>query len=440
MRDLLILGIVFGALPFALRHTWIGVMLWTWISIMNPHRLAFGFAHDAPLAAVAAGSVLVSLVLTRDKLRMPWTPPVVVLFLFVGWMCLTTVFAFDPAGSWQQLDKVLKIQLMTAIALLALQERRHIEVFIWVNALSLAFFGVKGGLHTIINGGVSTVWGPAGSFIEDNNHLAVALIMAIPLLNFLRMIATRRAVRLGLLAVMVLTAVSAIGSQSRGGLLAIVAMSIVLWYRSKRKLFFGVVMAIVAVGIVSFMPDSWDSRMSTIGEYAEDRSAMGRIHAWLFCFNLANHNLTGGGFNIYNPGLFTIYAPPEAVGFRVAHSIYFSVLGEHGYIGLFLFGLIWWLLFRVSGRVRHEARKRSETEWAYDLAGMCQVSLVGYMVGGAFLQLAYFDLPYNILVILVVTQRWLSEYSEKSDNSGAFARANPIQPLGSVTATQDALK
>ena len=38
---------------------------------------------------------------------------------------------------------------------------------------------------------------------------------------------------------------------------------------------------------------------------------------------------------------------------------------------------------------------------------MCQVSLVGYAVGGAFLSLAYFDLPYNILILIVLARRWI---------------------------------
>ena len=100
MRDLLLVSIILAVLPFALRHTWVAVILWTWVSIMNPHRLAFGFASTMPIAAVAAGAALLSMVFTRDKLRMPWSPPVIVLFLFVVWMCLTTAFAIDPLGSW----------------------------------------------------------------------------------------------------------------------------------------------------------------------------------------------------------------------------------------------------------------------------------------------------------------------------------------------------
>jgi putative inorganic carbon (HCO3(-)) transporter len=246
MRDLLLAATLLGASSFALLHTWIGVLLWTWLSIMNPHRLAFGFARDAPFAAMVAGVVLLSLVITRDKLRMPWAPPVKVLFIFVVWMCLTTAFAMNPVDSWSQLEKVLKIQLMTAIALMALHERKHIELFVWINVLSVGFFGFKGGIHTITTGGGQKVWGPSGSFIEDNNALAVAIVMIIPLLNYLRIVAPRRFIRFGLLALMLLCALSVLGSQSRGALLAISAMALVLWYRSDRKLMGG--MLIIAVG------------------------------------------------------------------------------------------------------------------------------------------------------------------------------------------------
>lgn len=376
MRDLLILGIVIAALPFVLRHTWFGVLLWTWLSVMNPHKLAFGFAYDAPFAAVAAGAVLLSLVITRDKLKMPWEPPVVVLFMFVLWMCVTTVFAIDTAGSWEQLNKVLKIQLMTAIALMALQERKHIEWFVWINVLSIGFFGFKGGIFTLTTGGGSRVWGPPGGFIEDNNALAVAIIMVIPLMNYLRMISVRPAVRWGLLTLMGLCGLSALGSGSRGALLAIAAMALVLWYWSPRKVVAGVVIAVVASALLAFMPNAWEARMSTIQTYEDDSSAMSRLVAWRFCFNLANHRPLGGGFDIYDWALYSVYAPPEATAPQAAHSIYFSVLGEHGYVGLVLFLLIWWLAFRVAREIRKHSKGKPDMAWAYHLAGMCQVSLV----------------------------------------------------------------
>jgi putative inorganic carbon (HCO3(-)) transporter len=426
MRDLLILAIVVASVPFAIRHTWVAVMLWTWISVMNPHRLAFGFIQTAPIAAVAAGAALLSLVITRDRLRMEWTPPVIVLLLMVAWMCLTTVFAIDPLASASQLNKVMKIQIMTIVAVIALQSRKHIEVFIWIMVLSIGFYGFKGGIFTITTGGGSRVWGPPGGFIEDNNALAVAIIMVIPLINYLRIVATRRLVRLGLLALLLLCAISVLGSQSRGAFVAISAMTLVLWYRSERKVVNGVVIAIVATGMLALMSDAWEDRMRTIETYEKDSSALNRLGAWRFCFSVANHRPLGGGFDLYTPLNYALYAPEESVGTPVAHSIYFSMLGEHGYPGLFLFLLLWWLTFRAAAQIRRETRNRPEVAWAHALAGMCQVSMVGYLAGGAFLQLAYFDLPYNLMVIVVITQRWLRESVAQPAEGSATVAADPL--------------
>ena len=67
MRDLLILAIVFAGCFAALKRPWIGVMLWTWLSIMNPHRFAWGLAYSAPVAAMAAGSTVLGLLMTRER-------------------------------------------------------------------------------------------------------------------------------------------------------------------------------------------------------------------------------------------------------------------------------------------------------------------------------------------------------------------------------------
>lgn len=412
MRDIALLVIFVAVLPFAIRFTWVAVLLWTWVSIMNPHKLAYGFANTAPFAAVAAAAALVSLAFNRDRFRLPWQPVVMALVVFTLWMCVTTLFAINPELSWLQLNKVLKIQLMTLVAMIALRERKHIDLFVWVNVLSIGFYGLKGGLFTIATGGESRVWGPPGGFIEGNNEMALALVVALPLMNYLRLVALRSWVRVSLLVLMVLCVVAAVGTQSRGAFLALVAMGVMLWTRSNRKWVTGTAVVLVAFTVIAFMPEAWEQRMRTIQSYDLDTSAMGRINAWWTTFNLASSRLTGGGFEIYTPEIFGRYAPDPS-NIKVAHSIYFSVLGEHGFIGLFLFLMLWFMALRLSRRIRLAARKQPPRQWAHDLATMCQVSLVGYAVGGAFLSLAYFDLPYNIVVILVVTMRWLATQREE---------------------------
>jgi len=363
--------------------------------------------HDEPAQACVGVRDEHAVLATKDRVQFPNERVAWALIAFVSFMVVTTMFAIDRSESLTQLNKVFKIQLMTIVAMSVLHRREHLVAFLWVNVLSLGFYGFKGGIFTLLTGGSSRVWGPPGGFIEGNNELALALIMAIPLMYYLRLTTANPWIRRGLALLMVLTVASALGTQSRGAFLAIVAMGGFLWWRSPKKIQLLIPLVVVALGMLIFMPDSWHERMATISEYQDDGSAMGRIQTWWTMFHLANDRLLGGGFAIYSPEVFASYAPGEAK-IRAAHSIYFQVLGEHGWLGLALFLLIWGFAWALAARVRRHASTAPKQLRSFSLlAGMCQVSLVGYAVGGAFLSLAYFDLPYNILVMLVVADRIL---------------------------------
>ena len=175
-------------------------------------------------------------------------------------------------------------------------------------------------------------------------------------------------------------------------------------------------MVVMAFLLLGFLPESWFQRMNTIGEFHEDASAMGRINAWWMAWNLARANFFGGGFEIYTPAVFSQYAPvPDDL--HAAHSIYFQILGEHGFVGLVLFVVLWLTVWWLAGQLRLRGDARPETLLVSHLGAMIQVSLVAYGVGGAFLSLAYFDLPYYLLVLVVVSLQWM-----KTMGYGAPAR------------------
>ena len=373
--------------------------------MMNPHAYSWHL-NSMPVAALLAGATLLGIVFTRDRRHWFITRETAVLMLFVLWMSLTVPFSFYLDESLRLWNRVLKIDLMVLAALLVLYSRKHIVALVWVLVVSLGVYGVKGGLFTLATGGGYRVWGPSGSYIEGNNELALALVMIIPLMRFLQLNTTSRWVGRGLLLAMLLCAVAALGSQSRGALLAIAAMVLVLWWRSERKLAGAVGLLVAGVMLLSFMPETWWTRMATIGEFESDTSATGRINAWWMAWNLARDNFMGGGFMVSKAPLFALYAPnPQAI--HAAHSIYFMVLGEHGFPGLFLFLLMWFFVWQSAGRLRRQALWQPQTRWLSSLGAMCQVSLAGYAVGGAFLSLSYYDLPYNILLLVVLGCRWM---------------------------------
>lgn len=405
MRDYLLGSIILVLSAYALLHPWVGILGWTWVSIMNPHAYSWQLS-SMPVAASIAGATLLGVLLTRDRRQFFVTRETTVLMLFMLWMCITLPFSFYFDQSFELWKRVMKIDLMVLVAMVVLHSKKHITMLAWILAASIGFFGIKGGLFTLATGGTYRVWGPSGTYIGGNNEVALAIVMIIPLMRFLQLTTESVWVKRGLLLAMLLCAAAALGSQSRGALLAIVAMAGVLWWRSHKKASGLVFLLVVGAVLLSFMPDSWWSRMGTISEYEADASATGRINAWWMAWNLAKTNLFGGGFMVYMPDLFARYAP-NPTDVHAAHSIYFMVLGEHGFIGLFLFLLLWVFVWRSAGRLRIQGQQFPQTQWLSHLGAMCQVSLAGYAVGGAFLSLSYYDLPYNMLVLVVLGCRWM---------------------------------
>ena len=411
VRDLLILALVAWGCVLALRKPWIGIMLWTWLSIMNPHRYAWGWAYEAPVAAMAAAATFVGLLLTSERRDNPFkSSAAIVFFAFMCWMTLSWLLGLDREGDYEQWNKVMKIDLMVLIGLVVLHSKKHILALAWVSAGSLMLLGVKGGVFMILSGGGQRVWGPPGSFIQDNNEFGLALIMAIPLLRFLQLQLNNRWARLAMTLAMLLCTAAVFGTYSRGAFLAICAMGFLYWLRSKgNKFVSAVVIVTTAVVMLSVMPEHWSERMSTIETYQDDGSAQGRLAAWSAAWGSAFHYPFGIGFNPVRQEIFVLYSHNPGAGARAAHSIYFQVLGNHGFIGLGLFMLIWAITWRQAGWLRKEAAKIPQAQWCADLGAMVQVSLFGYFAGGAFLSLSYFDLPYIIMSLVILATVWVRQ-------------------------------
>lgn len=430
MRDIFVTIIVFGSLPFIFYRPYIGVLMWSWLGYMNPHRLCWGFAYNFPFAQIVALVTMLAMLFSSENKRIPWTRETVVLVMFIAWMCVTTIFAVHGALAQAELIKVLKIQLMTFVTLMLMTNRHRIDLLVWIIVLSLDFYGIKGGIFTLTTGGGYHVRGPQGSFIGGNNEIGLALIMTIPLVRYLHLQAKKVWLKWGLMAAMGLSVVAILGTQSRGALLGLVVMGAMLIWKTRRRFTLFIVMGSIMLAGISFMPGSWHERMETIRHYQTDASAMGRINAWEFAINVAKDRpIVGAGNVAFLPDLFARYAPdPDNV--HDAHSIYFEVLAEHGFVGFGLFMLLGWFTWRSCSLVAKQARPHAEAQWIADLAGMLQVSMVGFAVSGAFLGLAYFDLYYHLIAIVIlmkVQMRQLESQPKAFDEEEQSRDGQPAQ-------------
>lgn len=404
MRDLLITLIVFGSIPFILRRPYIGVLVWSWLGYMNPHRLTWGFAYNMPFSMVIAITTLVAVVFYKGPKRLPQSPVVWLLIAFVAWISVST--SMIPADhrdyGFIEYQRMLKIQVVIFLSMMLFQEKRKIILLVWFIALSIGYYGIKGGIFSILTGFQHRIWGPKGSFIEGNNEVGLAMLMIMPLFYFIISQVQYKYLKLGLVAVAGLIGIAAIATYSRGAMLAGSCMLFFLWVKSHNKLPTGLLAAVLVVVVLFNMPEAWYERMMSIHTYEEDESAMGRINAWKMALAMAGDKVFGGGYGAFNTMNFIKYV--NNTDMHDAHSIYFEILGEQGYIGLILFLSLFVAGWGIGRSIIRQGKDIKELQWAVTLAKMLQVSLVAYGSGGAFLGLAYFDLPYHLLSLLVVTK------------------------------------
>ena len=446
LRDLLILGIIFGSLPFILYRPWLGILMWYWIGLMSPHRLAWGIATTFPVAQVVGLAALFGLVIAKDRKTIPLTRETMLLAWFAIHITITTYFAWHTTA-WDQWDRVMKILLMTFVTPMLIYGRQRITWLVIVIVLSIGFYGFKGGIFAIRTGGAYRMSGPADTFIGGNTSLGMAMLMVLPLMLVLARALKEK--RLGIPALVPwniplsyfvyatfwLTIVAIVFTYSRGAWvsLAVVAPLIFLKMRHKPLLVIGALL--ISGSIIAFIPDQLISRAQTIQTYEEDHSSMQRLQAWGVNWNMAvERPLVGTGFN--NAGLphelwisYANWVEPWANTARAAHSIFFQVIGHHGFLGAGIYFTMLLCVAMTLIRIYRQANSHPSTLWMRDIAWALLVGLVGFFTAGAFLDMAYFPLIYVFLALAVIMRRELDESAIRlADQSPCENDARSVQP------------
>jgi putative inorganic carbon (HCO3(-)) transporter len=397
-------------LPIAAIRPFAGVLLWSWISFMSPHKLLWGPASGLPWALIVLSVTLFGCLTAREPKSFSLNATMGCIVVFMVCITMTSLTAMSPPDlvfqKWSIIMKSLVVLLLTGW-LLTTKERIH--AMVWIMVLSLAYFGIKGGGFTIMHGGTNRVEGPPDTMIGDNNALAAGLLITIPLMNYLRMHSEHRVIRIGFATGMVLTLFSVVGSYSRGALLGLIAVTVFLWLKSKAKLAAAVVLPILLGTVITFMPADWVARMQTLSDAQSTGSGETRMAIWNVAWQMAIHRpLTGSGFmGPYVSEVVSQFVPGADA--RAVHSIWFEVLGEHGFVTFFV-----WISITISAalaahRTITTAKGVPGLEWCVDLSRMIQVSMVAYVVAGSFLSLSYWDFYFTILVVAAATHQYVRQ-------------------------------
>ena len=419
MRDLVFVAFLAAIFGMGLRRPFILVLAYVYIDIVSPQRLTYILLNTVPISLIAVALAVGGWLLMDDKSDSRFTPRqglIVALLLYCWATTLGADFPLDAKDKW---DWVWKCLAFAAFLPLTLRTRLRIEALLLFMILSAASIIIVGGIKTAAGGGG---YGQLDLMVNNNSGLyegstiSTVAIAIVPLIAwFMRHGTIFRPdwkVKGFCLCLIFACLLIPIGTSTRTGLLCIVLVALLALRNTRRKMLYLTMIGAAALLSVPFLPASFTERMSTIKSHDADESASTRLAVWRWTIDYARAHPFGGGFDAYRgnhiryeikttdgagpaPDVAERAVVDQARGY---HSAYFEMLGEQGYPGLLL-----WLSISLIGLVRMEVLRRRYRDpagdfgWAGPLAAALQTAHLVYLLGAAFIAIAFQPFVYMLI-------------------------------------------
>lgn len=427
MRDLVLLGAMLVFVPLGMMNAFIAYLLCGWVSMLSPAYYLYGFMDGVRFNLIFAVIAIGALIATRDKYkkRLGYVNPTVVLmliFMVHGVLCALFAYPDNPLNETLAIQFV-KTLIYCLLAPLLLTTRFRLHAILIMLALGLGFHGVVEGLKVIKSGGGHRPLGIPSSMMSDNNQLAVAMVMALPIFFYLYQYSQRKLVRIAFIGTIGFTVACVLGTMSRGGLVGLLALALWFILTSRHKIVALVLIATLGTLTVTLAPDRMFSRVGSMQEIENDSSFMGRVAAWKISSAVALENpVFGGGFHAiqytpvwdayrYKQGLLGwINTPRPTERGKAAHNIFFEVLGDQGFVGVTIFCALFFNAYRARAEIKRRTAN-GQWLWARDMSDMLFLSLFSYLVCGSAVSMAYFEPFYVILMVMEMLRQWVRHES-----------------------------
>lgn len=424
MRDMSLLVMLLVLVWMAWRWPWMGMLGLAFLSCTHPQSYAVGYMQSFPvylaLFIVVALAALRDIVQRRSMPELFWDWRLAILALLWAQFLLTTILGLNPWAGWPKFRETAKILPPLLLALVLIDTREKLYYLNLTMAISIAAVVLKGGYWAVITGFHDRVYGPPGSQFGDNNEFAVATAMMIPLLMLWYRENRQSGVRWALVGLIALSFAAALSSWSRGGLLSLGVVSLLLVWHSRRK---WIALPFLLVGLALIfvsLPEQWFDRMGSLGAAEVDASARSRLDVWRLGWTHAmQHPWFGAGFEGW------VYLTLPTGGSLDWHSAYVEMVVEHGLPGLALWGmLVFGSLISLTRLIWRNRQWR--LPWLTGHAAMLRAALSAYGVGAVFLGIAYWELLFLLIISAILLERFarLARMRELPESATGGNRGN----------------
>ena len=411
MRDLVFVAYLAALFGLGFRRPFLFVLAYIYVDLVSPQRLTYLLLNAIPISLVAGVLAVGGWAIADRKDGTRVAPRQLLILALIAYCYGTTVGADFPVEAAFKWDWAWKAMAFGFFLPFAVRTRLRIEGLLLFMVLSVSSIVIVGGIKTLASGGG---YGELNLMVSNNSGLyegsiiSAVAIAILPLIWWFARFGTvfppDWRVRGFCAALAFACLLIPVGTSARTGLVCAALLAVLMVREVKRKGRYIALLMAGALMAVPFLPSAFSERMGTIKTYQADSSASTRLAVWQWTIDYARRNPFGGGFDAYRQNsvrYYTVQRVDDGAGHiryvrrlqedraRAYHSSYFEMLGEQGYPGLFL-----WLAIMLGGLFRMEVLRRryrrdEHEPWIAPLATALQHSLIVYLLGAAFVGIAF---------------------------------------------------
>lgn len=344
----------------------------------------------------------------------------VILYLLL--IILSSYHAYWPNVSWSRFMEYFNwvVVFFVLTQTVITRQRFYILLLIFLAAsFKLSFYGAR---TFALRGFSFADWGLAGprGYFQNSGELAIQMVVFAPMALFFTLGIKpylKRWQVYFLFLMPVTAALTIIGTNSRGSQLALAAQIIALIVITKKRLrMFIVIVLISCVGYL-ILPANQKARFEIAGE---DLTSVQRLlyfkHGWQM---IKDHPLLGVGYFNFAPYYNSNY-PEDLVleqlkerGAEVPHNIFIQVGTDTGFTGISVFlGLI--ALSFISMRRLGIIAENSGEIFLTNMSRGMNLALLGYIIAGQFVTVAYYPFFWIHLVFVVAMVTFYGKEKSKA--------------------------
>lgn len=411
MTTIILYLLVIGTFVGTLFHVWLGVIAYYLLAVLQPQAIwfwVFGdlrislyiaiFAGLGFLIAFISGKVDFSILRNRQNLY---------LAIFWGLIHLSLLFSSyagqNDFDSHYRIGIIDKMFLMYFVAILLIDTKKKFHYLIIIMLISVIYYAYWGNNQYFSGLMWGRLKGPLwhGNY-ADENAFAMFFVMGMPFLYFMGFYYKNKFIKYLLWGCIPWTWHAIFLTASRGGLIGIGVVTLFIAYRSKSKLM-GIGVLIFLIVAFVYQGGYMRERGKTIVELAPNP----RYESWDVGGKIIKANpLLGVGLSKFVPA-YPDYNPNPENKTHVAHSSIIQITAECGILAGLMFLMLNINLIFQSWTRRGIERNKLDPLFLHSGDAII-ASLLGFFTCSIFLDLAWYEVFYFLLVMSIVRVKLLN--------------------------------